>query len=877
MSQPHVSKRRIMKCKDGHRACIFQKGEIYAFGPLYEQIIEPNVPGEANIGAEQDVLQIIKSAAEVAWEYVIKRTELDPDPNTEIIGDESGIGQNSGGEGNDPEIRELLTPIDEEYNTGAGGDENVTAQATGNNTDQNVEAQAQGSQTGMGQNSGEEGNATENREATQIDEENNRGDENFTAQATDNNTNQNVEAQAQGSQVKLSVIKKLQNTWAIVKRGVGCMGQNSGGEENASKIREATQIDEGNTGGDGNVTAQATDNNTDQNVEAQAQGSQTGMGQNSGEEGNATENREATQIDEENNRGDENFTAQATDNNTNQNVEAQAQGSQVKLSVIKKLQNTWAIVKRGVGCMGQNSGGEENASKIREATQIDEGNTGGDGNVTGQATDNNTDQNVEAQAQGSQTGMGQNSGEEGNASKNREATQIDEENTEGDGNFTAQATDNSTDHNVEAQAQGSQTGMRQNSGGEQNASEISEATQIDEESTGGDGNVTGQATSNSETVEEEKIKDYYFSKIGKVIDDSMSAYDDNDMANRNNTQENKYKMLKHACLFLLQMFFFLGLRIDKLEIEGGLHEILFGSDNNDYQNRKSKFSKCMVFPGNQIPLVVLNKLIQHSFFKKVALEEKWEKPHSSDLLKSALFDLILDPVLKMNGSSSSTYSDAQTARDRLQGLVNKLINICGKQKQLSSTQDEYTDVLHGLHCRCVGTARARGEIIVEESHHQNGNVDLEAGINRNYLDPKDDDGQRIPSATTMYAEGIDFKAVSGMAIREIQLKTGCPFMGKVLHLPVFTFNEMTKEMYKSLKAYENDHGLREREVSDYLRFMCDIVRTDQDAALLELKGVIKCHSEVLIDEEHAPPPTHQHQSSKGEARHHSVSSQTMVL
>nr|GMD75894.1 UPF0481 protein At3g47200-like [Ipomoea batatas] len=155
----------------------------------------------------------------------------------------------------------------------------------------------------------------------------------------------------------------------------------------------------------------------------------------------------------------------------------------------------------------------------------------------------------------------------------------------------------------------------------------------------------------------------------------------------------------------------------------------------------------------------------------------------------------------------------------------------------------YTDVLHGLHCRCVG--------IVEESHHQNGNVDLEVGINsRNYLDPKEGEGQRIPSATTMYSEGIDFKAVSGMAIREIQIKDGCLFMGKVLHLPVFTFNNMTKEMYTSLKAYENDHRLREREVSDYLRFLCDIVRTDQDAALLEQKGVIEVDgsNKILIDE-----------------------------
>nr|GMC63407.1 uncharacterized protein LOC109176010 [Ipomoea batatas] len=364
--------------------------------------------------------------------------------------------------------------------------------------------------------------------------------------------------------------------------------------------------------------------------------------------------------------------------------------------------------------------------------------------------------------------------------------------------------------------------MGQNSGWEGNVPEIRELTPIDEEYTGGDENVTELVQSNQNTTaqtegdqnviqEENIIEEYCFSKIGEVIEEAMSAYDGIEM------QESDFKnvMITHGCLFLLQMFFFLGLKVDKLENEDELHEFLFGRDENGHKNRRIKFSKSMLIPGNQIPLVVLNKLIQHSFFKKVALKKDWKKTPSSHPLKSVLYDLILDPaVLKTNRSSSSTY----------------------------------TDVLHGLHCRCVGPAR--GKKIVEESRgHQNGNVDLEVGINsRNYLDPKDGEGQRIPSATTMYSKGIYFKAVSGMlAIRKIQIKDGV-FIGKELHLPVFHFNEMMKEIYKSLKAYENDQGLRQREVSDYLRFMCDIVRTDQDAALLELKGVIKCHSEVLIDE-----------------------------
>nr|GME06839.1 autotransporter outer membrane beta-barrel domain-containing protein [Ipomoea batatas] len=551
------------------------------------------------------------------------------------------------------------------------------------------------------------------------------------------------------------------------------MGQNSGGGGNVPEIIEATQIDEESTGGEENVSEISEATEIDE--------------ESTGGEENDSEISESTEIDEESTGGEENDSEISEETQ----IDEESTGGEENASEISEATQTDE----------DSSGGEENASENSETTQTDEESTGGEENASEISEATQTDEDS--------------SGGEENASENSEATQTDEESTGGEENASeiseATETDEESSGGEENASENSETTQtdEESTGGEENASEISEATQIDEENTGGDGgNVTGQATSNSETVEEEKIKDYYFSKIGKVIDDSMSAYDDNDMANMDDTQENKYKMLKHGCLFLLQMFFFLGLGVDKLEIEGGLHEILFGCDENDYQNRMSKFSKCMVFPGNQIPLVVLKKLIHHSFFKKVALKEKWDKPLPSDLLKSVLYDLILDPVLKMNRRSSSTY----------------------------------TDVLHGLHCRCVG--------IVEESHHQNGNLDLEVGIYRNYLDPKEGEGQRIPSATTMYSEGIDFKAVSGMAIREIQIKDGCLFMGKVLHLPVFTFNNMTKEMYTSLKAYENDHRLREREVSDYLRFLCDIVRTDQDAALLEQKGVIEVDgsNKILIDE-----------------------------
>ncbi|XP_019180958.1 PREDICTED: uncharacterized protein LOC109176011 [Ipomoea nil] len=402
--------------------------------------------------------------------------------------------------------------------------------------------------------------------------------------------------------------------------------------------------------------------------------------------------------------------------------------------------------------------------------------------------------------------MRRNSGEGENVPEISEATQIDE--GDGDPNVTelSQSNQNVTELAQSSDEMQGQTEEPNGSNIDQNVLEIREAT--------GNQNTTEETQGDQE---ENLIKEYYLSKIGEVIEEAMSAYDDNDMAN-----PFKFLMIKHGCLFLLQMFFFLGMGVDKLETEGGLHEILFGSDENDYENRKRKFSKGMVFPGNQIPLVVLNKLIHHSFFKKLALKQDWKNPPSSDLLKTVLYDLILDPVLKMSRSSGSTYSDPSK---------------------------EYTDVLHGLHCRWVGTAR--GEIVEESSrhHYQNGNVDLEVGINRNYLDPKDDDDQRIPSATSMYSKGIDFKAVSGMAIREIQIKDRM-LIGKVLHLPVFTFNEMTKDMYTYLKAYENDQGLREKEVSDYLRFLCDIVRSDQDAALLGRKGVIEVepHRKILVDE-----------------------------
>nr|GMC56293.1 uncharacterized protein LOC109175282 [Ipomoea batatas]GMD03370.1 uncharacterized protein LOC109175282 [Ipomoea batatas]GMD64895.1 uncharacterized protein LOC109175282 [Ipomoea batatas] len=340
--------------------------------------------------------------------------------------------------------------------------------------------------------------------------------------------------------------------------------------------------------------------------------------------------------------------------------------------------------------------------------------------------------------------------------------------------------------------------------------------------------------------EKEVIKGYYMGKLGEVLNQARHVYDG---ANIREMLKSRFDviMINHGCLFLLQMLVFLGLGVNKLRELSKLHDYqldtLFGTHDEDIEGRKIGFTKSAVFPGNQIPLLVLNKLIDtSSFLKKVVLEENLEKPSSSSspdlVLKSILYDLILGPVRR-------------------------------------STQEATVDILHALHSRLVGTTTARGDII----RFQYGNVDPEAlplidSRRNNNLDPQSDNNQRIQDgnvdseapridsrrnnlnpqrekmskAIEMHDKGLDFEGVSGMAITEIKIK-GSAFTKKVLHLPVFTFNEMTKDLYRYLKEYENHQCLREKVVNDYLRFLNDIVQCDLCVLLLQQKGVIEVDSD----------------------------------
>nr|GMD75897.1 UPF0481 protein At3g47200-like [Ipomoea batatas] len=271
------------------------------------------------------------------------------------------------------------------------------------------------------------------------------------------------------------------------------------------------------------------------------------------------------------------------------------------------------------------------------------------------------------------------------------------------------------------------------------------------------------ATEQIEREDDEKmIKGYYMSKIAEVVNEAKRVYDGTNVIDEMPESRFKFMMINHGCLFLLQMLVFLGLGVNKLrkrsKLPGNQLDTLFGSDENDIEGRKIGFSKSAVFPGNQIPLLVLNKLIDTS------------------------------PVLK-------THTQEATV----------------------------VDILHGLHSRLVG---------------KHGNIDSKT----NNLDTQPDN-QRIPmssmgSVTEMYSKGMHFKGVSGMEITKIKIK-GSVLTKKVLHLPVFTFNEMTKYLYKCLKGYEKDQAPREKVVNDYLQFLRDIVKCDQDVLLLRQKGVIQ--------------------------------------
>ncbi|KAG8369817.1 hypothetical protein BUALT_Bualt14G0053200 [Buddleja alternifolia] len=305
-----------------------------------------------------------------------------------------------------------------------------------------------------------------------------------------------------------------------------------------------------------------------------------------------------------------------------------------------------------------------------------------------------------------------------------------------------------------------------------------------------------------------------------------------------------WMMIKDGCFFLQLALLILGSSPEHLGYPS--NDPIFGKKHN--KKDVKKWIEAMLFPGNQIPLVVLHKLMNQQFFQNILAKRKWEPPQF-DLCKMVLYDFLVFPARK--GSN--------------QGL-------CRKERIVNS--DQPSDLLHGLQKLVLGPGPPGH--LSNEYEAADDDIDLEANeeeeigrvfpttiedngeggdtgdrlrvilnaIGMNTSNSTIDDRKRIfPCATELKRAGIRIRKLKNGGARSIHFKSY--YLLAFLYLPAFPVDDNTEILFRILKSYEisQQFGKHRREISSYLRVMSDIIQTPRDVKLLEKNGIIVGNSD----------------------------------
>ncbi|KAA8530928.1 hypothetical protein F0562_005613 [Nyssa sinensis] len=301
----------------------------------------------------------------------------------------------------------------------------------------------------------------------------------------------------------------------------------------------------------------------------------------------------------------------------------------------------------------------------------------------------------------------------------------------------------------------------------------------------------------------------YLSSVRRIENLARNTYSDNsvDLLKRSQFQ---WMMIKDGCFILQLALFALG---GKEQLGHPPDHLIFGEQRN-MNKRIRKWTKSLFFVGNQIPLVVLRELMKQSFFQQVLSAGKWERQYP-DLFRRALYQMLVLPE-----QNKQTHHRMFTTT-LLHGLSQKL----GFETKDYFLQQEPSDLLHGLQLLVVGPGKEPNEDDYEDTDLEGDGEDFGSGIT-------------IRSATELRQAGIHFRRAKGIGLRGIKFTTNMFYA--VLTLPTFTVEDDTELVFRYLRNYEITQRLgRKREVSPYLQFMSELIRTPDDAELLATRRIIR--------------------------------------
>ncbi|XP_075085379.1 uncharacterized protein LOC107770812 [Nicotiana tabacum] len=263
-------------------------------------------------------------------------------------------------------------------------------------------------------------------------------------------------------------------------------------------------------------------------------------------------------------------------------------------------------------------------------------------------------------------------------------------------------------------------------------------------------------------------------------------------------------LVMDGCFFLIVVLNLLGATANGLHYLPG--QFIWGSylSQIETQSLKKLFLKSIIFPGNQLPFLVLDELLRQTFFREIITQKvKWYPPEE-DVLLRVLYDLVVLP-LQRNADYYGTWLCHFEACD--------------------SFKDPSSDILHELYLRLVG----RGPTIDETEEEWDILLDMGDG--------NEEEKERFSCAKDLNNSGIRFEGVQNIGIKDITLRRY--FRCAVLRLPILALNQSNILMLESLKEYEKIQQLPERDVTAYLQLLCDMVQTYNDAAILVSQGIIR--------------------------------------
>ncbi|KAL7145031.1 hypothetical protein ABFS83_07G051400 [Erythranthe nasuta] len=367
---------------------------------------------------------------------------------------------------------------------------------------------------------------------------------------------------------------------------------------------------------------------------------------------------------------------------------------------------------------------------------------------------------------------------------------------------------------------------------------------------------TGTAESSSttnnknvlETESANEIKEIYSTAMRKVEREAREMYDGGDDKLSDIESSFRWMMIKDGCFFLQLALLILGCS-DQLGYPA--NDPIFGKKHN--KKDVKKWIEAMFHVGNQIPLVVLNELMNQSFFQDVINKANWDSPEQSSLCKKVLYEVLVLPALKRDRDREglSLKERVTPSSDLLHSLQNHVIGL--EQLDRISSQYEVDDGQIDLEANEEEEVSDYRRIFTTETEDSNGEgASLTEGRIRLLLNAiglsgsSGEDRKRIfPCATELKRAGIVIKKLeNGEGARSICFNSYRQYLWPwaYLYLPVLAVDDNTETILRNLKTYELSQHQSERnrgEVSSYIRVMSDLIQTTSDVRLLEKNGIVQ--------------------------------------